>query len=89
MADRATQGDVIEFKDPWKVNPVKGCLCTSDEFTKGIHPPGCVMISCAAPVGRAFIGKKAGDRVQVELPSGIVTFEIISIEPKPSAAQAA
>ena len=36
-------------------------------------------ISHRSPIGRALMGHRRGDRVEVETPSGGVTFEIVSI----------
>ena len=37
-------------------------------------------ISISSPVARALIGKSEGDEVQVHTPTGIRTFEILSVE---------
>lgn len=37
-------------------------------------------ISHQSPIGKALIGKKAGQRVKVESPGGEITFEILRIE---------
>jgi transcription elongation factor GreA len=37
-------------------------------------------ISHESPLGRALLGKRPGDRVQVETPGGAVTFEIVRVE---------
>ena len=37
-------------------------------------------ISNESPLGRAFLGKKAGDEVEVKTPGGIVKYKIIKIE---------
>jgi len=37
-------------------------------------------ISISSPVARALIGKSEGDEVQVHTPTGIRTFEILSLE---------
>lgn len=36
-------------------------------------------ISILSPVGRALLGKEAGDEVSVDIPRGRVTYEIISV----------
>ena len=36
-------------------------------------------ISNESPVGRALIGKKVGDVVEIKVPSGVIPFEIIEI----------
>lgn len=38
------------------------------------------MISNESPIGQAFLGKKVGDTVEVTVPSGVMTYLIISIE---------
>lgn len=36
-------------------------------------------ISMASPIGRALMGKKLGDTVDVNVPAGLITFEILDI----------
>ena len=38
------------------------------------------LISVTSPLGRALIGKEAGDEVEVRTPSGVRHFEILEIE---------
>lgn len=38
------------------------------------------LISNESPIGKALLGKKVGDVVQVNAPSGIVKYEIVEIE---------
>ena len=37
-------------------------------------------ISNESPVGRALLGKKVGDRVEVQIPDGVTTYEVVKIE---------
>lgn len=37
-------------------------------------------ISNLSPIGHAILGKKVGEKVNVEVPSGQITYEIIAIE---------
>lgn len=37
-------------------------------------------ISDESPLGKAFIGRKVGDKVTAETPAGVATYEIIRIE---------
>ncbi|MFZ1721713.1 MAG: GreA/GreB family elongation factor [Microgenomates group bacterium] len=37
-------------------------------------------ISSVSPLGKALIGKKKGDTVQVEAPSGKISYEILQIK---------
>ncbi|NLY30961.1 MAG: transcription elongation factor GreA [Firmicutes bacterium] len=41
--------------------------------------PGEAKISDESPVGEALIGKKPGDVIEVEVPAGIVRYQIISV----------
>ena len=36
-------------------------------------------ISVTSPIGKAFLGKEVGDVVEVDVPAGTVTFEILEI----------
>jgi transcription elongation factor GreA len=36
-------------------------------------------ISVDSPIGKALLGKKVGDKVDVQVPAGTVTFEITLI----------
>ena len=36
-------------------------------------------ISDESPVGRALLGKKVGDMVEVEVPAGLMTFKILAV----------
>ena len=42
--------------------------------------PGRGRISNASPMGKALIGRQAGDRVPVETPGGVMTFEVVRVE---------
>jgi transcription elongation factor GreA len=42
--------------------------------------PGKKMISSTSPLGKALIGKKVGDKAEVEAPAGKVVYEILAIE---------
>jgi transcription elongation factor GreA len=37
-------------------------------------------ISSASPLGKALMGKKKGDKVDVNVPAGVVTYEILEIK---------
>jgi transcription elongation factor GreA len=36
-------------------------------------------ISVASPIGKAILGKKKGDKVQVQAPTGVIDLEIVNI----------
>ncbi len=42
--------------------------------------PGDHKISNESPVGRAIIGKKAGEVVEVKVPNGVIKYEIVCIK---------
>ncbi len=46
-----------------------------DEFDR---EPG--YVSMDAPLGRALLGKRVGDELEVALPGGVQAFSIIAIE---------
>jgi transcription elongation factor GreA len=48
---------------------------------------GC--LSIAAPVGRAVVGRRAGDRVAVTTPRGRLALEIVSVRPRTAVARKA
>ena len=56
-----------------------------EEILYTIAPPDEVdvdedIISVKSPIGQALLGKKVGDVVKIEVPVGILKYEIISIE---------
>jgi transcription elongation factor GreA len=38
------------------------------------------LISSTSPVGRALIGKKIGDEVEIKIPNGVINYEILEIK---------
>lgn len=36
-------------------------------------------ISIDSPIGKGLLGKKVGDKVDISVPAGVITFEIVSI----------
>lgn len=42
--------------------------------------PSRMKISNEAPIGKGLIGKKVGDKVTIQVPDGITTFEILEIK---------
>jgi transcription elongation factor GreA len=39
-------------------------------------------VSVAAPVGRALVGRRPGDSVEVETPRGLLVFEVVAVRPR-------
>ena len=42
-------------------------------------------VSVEAPVGRALVGRRPGDRLDVETPRGILGLELLEVRPAPDA----
>lgn len=42
--------------------------------------PVLMKISNEAPIGRGLLGKKVGDKVEIQVPDGVSTFEILEIK---------
>ena len=38
------------------------------------------LISMKSPIGKGLLGKKVGEIVEIEAPSGIIKFEVLAIE---------
>lgn len=43
--------------------------------------PACGKLSTSSPIGRALMGKKPGDRIEVKVPSGTISLRILKVEP--------
>lgn len=52
------------------------------ERLRSTAPPGCV--SVASPVGRALLGRRRGERVQVQTPDGTRVLTIVAVTPSRS-----
>ena len=42
--------------------------------------PDCGKISISSPIGRALLGKKKGDMVEIRVPAGHVKYKILDIK---------
>jgi transcription elongation factor GreA len=42
--------------------------------------PMAMKISNEAPIGKGLIGKKVGDKVEIQVPDGIISYEILEIK---------
>ena len=72
--DTVTIGVIVEIKDEKKKTTSKFYIVGSAEAD-----PLNNHISDESPVGRALMGKKAGDKVTVETPGGEINYKIVSI----------
>lgn len=72
--DRAAYGSRLVVLDVVKATKVEYTLVTVEEAdaTKGL-------ISTTSPIGRALLGKKVGDEVQVTTPAGIKEYEVVRL----------
>ena len=73
--DKVIFGATVEVEDVDTEEQKSFTLMGPDEadFSKG-------SISVLSPVGRALLGKEAGDEVTVDIPRGRVTYEILSVQ---------
>lgn len=73
--DEVTLLSTVELQDLKKKRTVTYTLVSAEEVNVDLN-----RISVQSPVGQALIGKKAGDKVTVEVPAGILEFKIISVK---------
>jgi transcription elongation factor GreA len=73
--DRAAYGSRLVVLDIAKDTKIEYKLVTVEEAdaSKGL-------ISTTSPIGRALLGKKAGDEVQVTTPAGLKEYEVVTLE---------
>lgn len=72
--DRAAYGSTVRLLDIKKSQETEYKLVTAEEAdaAKGL-------ISTSSPIGRALLGKRAGDEVQVQTPAGVKEFEVVHL----------
>ena len=72
--DRAAYGSRLLLLDVAKSTKIEYKLVTVEEadVAKGL-------ISTTSPIGRALLGKKAGDEVHVTTPAGVREYEVIQL----------
>lgn len=73
--DRAGYGSRVWLRDLSKNSEVEYKLVTIEEAdaTKGL-------ISTTSPIGKALLGRRIGDEVNVQTPAGVKEFEIIRLK---------
>src|SRR5437667_4755602 len=71
--DRISLGSKVVLLDVDKNEEIRYKLVTSQDATA---PAG--LISTTSPIGHSLLNKREGDTVEVKIPSGTRTFEIIS-----------
>ena len=72
--DRAAYGSRLVVQDVAKSTKIEYKLVTVEEAdaTQGL-------ISTTSPIGRALLGKKVGDEVQVTTPAGVKEYEVVRL----------
>jgi transcription elongation factor GreA len=73
--DRASYGSTLVLRDLNRDEEVTYRLVTPEEadYEKGL-------ISTASPIGKSLLNKEEGDEVKVQTPSGVRSFEIVSLK---------
>ncbi len=72
--DVVSIGAIIKVKDMEYGDEMEFTIVGSAEAD-----PGKMKISNEAPIGRGLIGKKVGDKVEIQVPDGTITYEVIEI----------
>ena len=72
--DRAAYGSRVKLLDLKSQAEIEYTLVTAEEsdVAKG-------KISTSSPIGKALLGRRAGDEVKVQTPAGIKEFEIVNL----------
>ncbi|MDW7670882.1 MAG: transcription elongation factor GreA [Bacillota bacterium] len=68
-------GSTVSLRENGDVEEVKYTIVGSAEAD-----PYEMKISNESPVGRALLGKRVGDKVEVQIPDGITMYEVVKIE---------
>jgi len=71
--DRISLGSKVELLDVDKDEKITYKLVTSEDANVAEG-----LISTTSPIGRSLLNKREGDTVEVKIPSGTRTFEILS-----------
>ncbi len=72
--DRASYGSTVVLRDIDRGTEVTYRLVTPEEADAEQG-----LISTTSPIGRSLLNKEEGDRVKVQAPSGVRTFEVIKL----------
>lgn len=73
--DVVSIGSVVKVKDLQYDDELEFTVVGSAEAD-----PMKMKISNEAPIGRGLLGKKVGDKVEIQVPDGVTTFEILEIK---------
>jgi transcription elongation factor GreA len=73
--EQVSIGSTVHLRENGDPEPVKYTIVGSAEAD-----PYELKISNESPVGRALLGKKVGDNVEVQIPDGVTMYEVVKIE---------
>ncbi len=73
--DRVAYGSRVKLVDLKSQAEIEYTLVTAEEsdVSKGL-------ISTISPIGKALLGRQAGDEVKVQTPAGVKEFEIVNLQ---------
>ena len=72
--DRVGLGSTVVVLDTKKEEEITYLLVTTEEADAAVGK-----ISTSSPIGRALLGKEAGDSVRVQIPGGVKDLEILKL----------
>ncbi|MGA1198733.1 MAG: transcription elongation factor GreA [Candidatus Latescibacterota bacterium] len=72
--DKAYLGATVKLKDQKTGNEIQYKLVSTDEADISENK-----ISTASPIGKALLGKAVSDVVEIKVPVGLLTYEILEI----------
>lgn len=75
-ADRVSFGTQVTYTDG--ENPVTVSMAGAAEYELELYEN---IVTTASPFAQKILGKKVGEEITMDLPDGLKTFKIISIEP--------
>ncbi len=73
--DRAGYGSRVRLRDLQSSSEIEYKLVTSEEADAAQG-----LISTTSPIGKALLGRRAGDEVKVQTPNGTKEFEIVALK---------
>jgi transcription elongation factor GreA len=73
--DRAGYGSRVRLRDLVKSAEIEYKLVTSEEADAAQG-----LISTTSPIGKALLGRRVGDEIQVQTPAGVKEFEVIRLK---------
>lgn len=72
--DRAAYGSRVKLVDVKNQSEIEYTLVTAEEADAANGK-----ISTSSPIGKALLGRRAGDEIRVQTPAGVKEFEILNL----------